>query len=65
MNVGFNLEAKKPRKAIATEESRKIGYRKSFRGRCPLAKAFGVSFPEWREAGSLPYSQIVICKIDN
>jgi len=65
MNMGFNLEAKKPRKAIVTEESRKTGNRKPCGARCPLAKAFGVSFPEMGEAGSFPYSQIAICKIDN
>jgi len=57
MNVGFNLQAKKPRKAIATEEA----------GRSEIGNLAGdaVSFPEWREAGSLPYSQIASSKIDN
>jgi hypothetical protein len=42
----FNLEAKKLRKAIATEESRKIGDRKPCRD--------AVSFPEWRELAASP-----------
>ena len=36
-------------------------------GRSEIGNLAGdaVSFPKWREAGSLPYSQIAICKIDN